>query len=579
MPERPTNVFRSLAGVPVLYDRHSQGDYGVRGRPHDFHVTQSFEDALDACFAELWRVCPLDRAEAILSAGTYADRAGSQHSRGMAMDIDAILWPQRRFVTLDYPTDKSFYIAVEAILRRHCDFVLTYVYNAAHHDHFHVDKAGQMGFGKSRSKTCFIQSLCRHVLGISVAVDGRWTPETEEALESAQRSLGVTSDVRQLDSWRNFLKAAAERAFADALSAPLPQSIGGITLELADTIEEVMADHPLRKHTLSRLQSLSEQVEASHAVDAAGFEGMAANANVLQLEEAVDADAIGPPSKAGRQLVRTMLWDEELLVRPAREVAAREVADRGWHQQFGGREWRYDERGVYIWEYEGGQEPLRTLGRPVTCRRIWELFRTEILRASQRFEVSPALIMMTIATETAAYRSVDFNGPRTLFWEPHVWNRDVQPPFQGDYSAGPMQTLATTARWVIRAQQLPYDPFAIAPPYRHRPQPSPTKHPLYDPDTNLTIGAAEIKQRWRTSGDDPILVAACFNAGGLYESHSNSWHLRTSNDHLDRAAKWFGDACAVLAEVDVRPGDVPAAISARTNPRGKPSQRKNNKRR
>jgi soluble lytic murein transglycosylase-like protein len=36
----------------------------------------------------------------------------------------------------------------------------------------------------------------------------------------------------------------------------------------------------------------------------------------------------------------------------------------------------------------------------------------------------------------------------------------------------------------------------------------------YDPDTNITIDTAEINQRRRTS-EDPILVAACFNAGGL----------------------------------------------------------------
>ena len=63
-----------------------------------------------------------------LSAGTYADRPNSQHNRGLAMDIDAIVWPQRPFVTLNYPTDKQFYLAVEAILRRHFDFVLTYLY-------------------------------------------------------------------------------------------------------------------------------------------------------------------------------------------------------------------------------------------------------------------------------------------------------------------------------------------------------------------------------------------------------------------------------------------------------------------
>ena len=176
---------------------------------------------------------------------------------------------------------------------------------------------------------------------------------------------------------------------------------------------------------------------------------------------------------------------------------------------------------------------------------------------------------MTIATEAAYWRPVGFTGPRTFYWEAAVWNRDVTPNFQGDYSAGPMQTLATTARWIIRAQNLPYNPFQVAPAYRQRPPSAPAAHPLYDADTNITIGTAEIKQRWGASGDDPILVAACFNAGGVYESSANAWHLRTTNDHLDRAARWYGDACAVLAEHggDVIPADAGLEISSEEKPR------------
>ena len=44
-----------------------------------------------------------------------------------------------------------------------------------------------------------------------------------------------------------------------------------------------------------------------------------------------------------------------------------------------------------------------------------------------------------------------------------------------------------------------------------------------------------------------MMVSAAFNAGGVYESSENRWHLKTHGDHLDRAAKWYGDACAVLA--------------------------------
>lgn len=221
-----------------------------------------------------------------------------------------------------------------------------------------------------------------------------------------------------------------------------------------------------------------------------------------------------------------------------------------WHGKFGGREWRFDDLGVYIREYAGGEKPMRTRGKPITCRAIWSLFSDEIITASKQYAIPPAIIIMTIATETSIYRKQGFTGPKTFRWESHVWVKDVSPPIQGDYSAGPMQTLATTARWVIREQDLEHAPFEVAPALR-RPSELPRNLPLYDPEINIDIGSAEIKQRIGTTGYDPILVAAAYNAGGLYENHENPWHLRTYGDHLDRAAKWYGDACAVLKDVGI----------------------------
>ncbi len=224
------------------------------------------------------------------------------------------------------------------------------------------------------------------------------------------------------------------------------------------------------------------------------------------------------------------------------------VGSEGWHSFFGGQEWRHDARGVYIRSHANGNEPLRTRGEPITCRKIMELCSEHIVAASLKYEVPIALIIMTIATETAFVRKYGFTGPLTFRWEPHVQVKDVSPPTRGDYSAGPMQTLATTARWVIRTQNLSYDPFEVAPSYNQRPEP-PEHHPLYDYAVNIDIGTAEIFQRWSRSGDDPILVAAAFNAGGLYETSGNAWCLKCYGNHLDRAAEWYGDACTVIKEL------------------------------
>ncbi len=219
-----------------------------------------------------------------------------------------------------------------------------------------------------------------------------------------------------------------------------------------------------------------------------------------------------------------------------------------WHNRFNGRVWRYDRTGVY---YKEGAEvvgPLRTPGEPLTCRKILSLCGEEIAASARRHQVPMALIIMTIATETGAYRKVGFTGPLTFRWEPQVKVTDVKPPLLGDYSAGPMQTLASAARWIIRVQKLNYDPFKVAPVYEFQPEP-PADHPLYGYRINIDLGTAQIKQRWALTGDDPILVAAAYNAGGLYKSTSNPWRLRSSGNHLQRAAEWYGDACAVLQEV------------------------------
>ncbi len=224
------------------------------------------------------------------------------------------------------------------------------------------------------------------------------------------------------------------------------------------------------------------------------------------------------------------------------------VGASNWHSKFGGQEWRFDDKGIYLRAHP--TTPLRTPGAPITVQAILDLYGQEIQKAATDYGVAPELIVMTIATETGFARSWDFTGPRTFRWEPHVGVNDVTPHTVGDYSAGPMQTLATTAREVIHNMGLNYpNRFQVALYYPTKPDPAPATHPLYAGPANIDIGTAEIKTRWPATGPDPILVAAAFNAGGVYASTQNVWHLRSHGDHLDRAAKWFGDACFVLSSL------------------------------
>jgi murein DD-endopeptidase MepM/ murein hydrolase activator NlpD len=228
----------------------------------------------------------------------------------------------------------------------------------------------------------------------------------------------------------------------------------------------------------------------------------------------------------------------------------------GEWQRFGnGREFRFTDRGVFTRDLANGTTPWRTGGVPLTCRAIWTATKDSILAMAEKHGVNPALVMMTVATEAGIYRPSNFTGPATYRWEPRVENTDVTPRFLGSYSAGPMQTLATTVRETVRLFRreygLNYDPAAIAPATRAKPNPAPASHPLYDLAASVELGCAIIRRRWRSTGDNPIFVAAAYNAGGLYSATDNPWGLKVHGDHLDRAAKWYGDACAVLVEEGV----------------------------
>jgi len=222
-----------------------------------------------------------------------------------------------------------------------------------------------------------------------------------------------------------------------------------------------------------------------------------------------------------------------------------------WHRRFGGQSWRYDQRGVYT--ESRGTDPWRSSGEPVTCREIWRLYGNHILKFSAKHKVNPALVIMTIATETGFAREDKFTGPRTFRWEAHVNNTDVPQPFLGTYSAGPMQCLATTVRYTLRefgaAFELGDYDSSVAPAIRPRPNPPPANHPLYEAPASIEIGVAEIRVRWSKTKDDPILVAAAYNTGGIYEGPHSPWGIRAHDNHLDRAAEWYGDACAVLSEI------------------------------
>lgn len=273
---RPSHSFVEIAGVPTHYDRFTDPRfaYGTRGKLTRFHATEAFAKKLDRAFQELWKVCPLGKAEVIASAGAYVEKPGA-HGKGRGFDIDGIFWKDKSFVTLHYPQDRRFYLGVEAVLRKHFGNVLNYEYNRDHHDHFHVDDLTEPSFRtSSRARVAFLQMALTYLFNRPVGIDGKIGSETNRAARAvlAQLGLAKVEDVIRDDAlhaklaqvWPKFLDKAAQAAFADLTAAPAPETT---PLELIESLYGAIATElggmPARKQIETALTTFVSHEETA----------------------------------------------------------------------------------------------------------------------------------------------------------------------------------------------------------------------------------------------------------------------------------------------------------------------------
>lgn len=204
-----------------------------------------------------------------------------------------------------------------------------------------------------------------------------------------------------------------------------------------------------------------------------------------------------------------------------------------WHSMHGGREWRVTPDGILSRGPGGDVERHRTRGAPTTMRLYLAGWRDELVGAALAEKVPLALLMMTVATENGPAR---IDGTEVQYIQVRRepgYVSDQETPHK--ISVGPCHVLISSAR------------AALGEPGIHRGW-------LLDPANNIRAAARFMANQRGRTGFDPILVAAAYNAGGLYEAvpgrsrWGNRWHLQTYGSHLDRAAAWYGDACAVILE-------------------------------
>lgn len=202
-----------------------------------------------------------------------------------------------------------------------------------------------------------------------------------------------------------------------------------------------------------------------------------------------------------------------------------------FHALFGGQAWRVTPAGVETRRPDGSAFLHRSKGEPRTMRLYWAYWQTWILAAAQETGVPVAVLLMTIGCENGM-AMVDENRIQVLppRREPK-YKSDEATPHQ--ISVGPCHILISTARSVMGTQAI-------------------NRAWLLDVGNNIRAAARYIASQKAKTGYDPIKVAAAYNAGGLYDAtagaYANPWHLRVTGNHLDRAAAWYGDACAVISE-------------------------------
>lgn len=227
---RPTAVasdslpdYRELGGARLVYE--------VDGVPSRFPMEPGFGDRLNASLLSHWQAAGWARPAELSSYGTWrsgpaAGEVGSSwHHAGRAFDVGRVTAADgAQLVSCRYDLwgggpehdlQAAAYWRLAATLHRDFEYVLTYLFDEAHHNHIHVDngRSGDEGSTFSRGarvQVQAVQAMCRYVWGLPVELSSRWDGPTSDATGEVLRRIGVGGALtRGQESWHAFLTATA----------------------------------------------------------------------------------------------------------------------------------------------------------------------------------------------------------------------------------------------------------------------------------------------------------------------------------------------------------------------------------
>ncbi len=176
--------------------------YEPTGELHSFGYRPSFHDRMSS-WLEFWYNNTPSNFLKPMRVWTYGvhndDRVSEAHNNGRGFDLSRIYATgtdgdlHRRFfarhdIWKDWTGDafteaRRHYWATAASAHHHFRNVLTYLYNADHDNHIHIDNLvsgtsnSEFDTG-SEAQVQHVQACCRFIWGKSTSIDGVWGPQT-----------------------------------------------------------------------------------------------------------------------------------------------------------------------------------------------------------------------------------------------------------------------------------------------------------------------------------------------------------------------------------------------------------------
>jgi hypothetical protein len=221
VPRSALDSHRALAGLPLVYEPDQ--------RRNAFRFDPVFFDRLEAWAGGLADALPA-APEQLSTYGSWTDggtTCDSWHHAGRAFDLARVRLADGTEVSCRYDRWRSLdgarldearrrYWAVAAGLHARFSYVLTYLYDAQHANHLHVDN-GRSGTGdptfspRSGVQVDAVQAVCRYLWGQPVELTGRWDAATRRAAAAVLDELGLDDDLQAAGSWTGLMGAAAVR--------------------------------------------------------------------------------------------------------------------------------------------------------------------------------------------------------------------------------------------------------------------------------------------------------------------------------------------------------------------------------